>query len=199
MGMKIVRKLLKWIAVPLVCMMALVIALAGYLVISHNQPLVLPSPTGSYSVGRTEYDWIDGSRIDPLSDKGNEKRELLIWVWYPASRIPAGSQCPLFTACLGNCPRHRSRRPGQALRATLFTNTNTFVCQCSAGGRTKRLSGPHHAARYGTRTDRLHSIGRESRQSRIYRRRGKPHLHLERDCLSGWARGPALGEGNDPG
>ncbi len=85
MGMKIVRKLLKWIAVPLVCMMALVIAMPGYLVISHNQPLVLPSPTGSYSVGRTEYDWIDGSRIDPLSDKGNEKRELLIWVWYPAT------------------------------------------------------------------------------------------------------------------
>jgi predicted dienelactone hydrolase len=85
MGMKMLRKLLKWMAVPLVCMLALVGALVGYLFISHNQLLVLPSPTGSYSVGRTEYDWIDGSRIDPLSDQGNEKRELLIWVWYPAT------------------------------------------------------------------------------------------------------------------
>ena len=67
-------------------------ALVGYVVISHNQPLVLPTPTGLYNVGRTEYDWADDNRIDPLSEKANEKRELLIWVWYPA--VVQGPKAP---------------------------------------------------------------------------------------------------------
>jgi hypothetical protein len=43
----------------------------------------LPAPTGPYSVGRTQFDWIDESRPDP--DMPSEHREIVVWVWYPAS------------------------------------------------------------------------------------------------------------------
>jgi dienelactone hydrolase len=43
----------------------------------------LLAPTGPYSVGRTEFDWVDTSRPDPDSPNGH--RELAVWIWYPAS------------------------------------------------------------------------------------------------------------------
>jgi predicted dienelactone hydrolase len=83
--MNIEKKFLRGIGIVFTLFVVLIIALAGYLVFLHNQPLVLPVPTGSYNVGRIEYDWVDNNRIDPLSDTANENRELLIWVWYPVS------------------------------------------------------------------------------------------------------------------
>lgn len=43
----------------------------------------LPTPTGKYSVGRTQFDWTDESRTDPENPSGH--REIVVWVWYPAS------------------------------------------------------------------------------------------------------------------
>jgi predicted dienelactone hydrolase len=83
--MNIGKRILRGIGIVFILFVVLIIAFAGYLVFLHNQPFVLPVPTGSYNVGRIEYDWVDNNRIDPLSDTANEKRELLIWVWYPVS------------------------------------------------------------------------------------------------------------------
>jgi hypothetical protein len=91
---KIVRKILKGMGIAFLSSVALAIAFAGYLVISHHRSLVLPSPTDPYSIGRTEYDWVDDNRIDPLADRGNEKRELLMWVWYPVSVSVQGPKAP---------------------------------------------------------------------------------------------------------
>jgi len=77
--------ILRGIGLILLSIIVLVGALIGYLYIAHNVPLTLPAPTGTYSVGRVEYDWIDNNRIDPLSGNGNTKRELVVWVWYPAT------------------------------------------------------------------------------------------------------------------
>ncbi len=57
----------------------------AYLEISRNQTVVLSDPTGPYQVGRTAYDWVDDAREDPLAPTGGTKRELLVWVWYPAA------------------------------------------------------------------------------------------------------------------
>jgi dienelactone hydrolase len=46
-------------------------------------PSPLPAPTGSYQVGRTEFDWVDTSRPDLDSPSGH--REIVVWLWYPAS------------------------------------------------------------------------------------------------------------------
>ncbi len=82
---KNIKRLLVGFGVLILLAILFVAALAIDLVAWHNQSLLLPSPTGSYRVGRTEYDWTDESRIDALSDHANEKRRLLIWVWYPAA------------------------------------------------------------------------------------------------------------------
>lgn len=52
------------------------------------QPSPFPAPTGPYGVGRTQFDWIDSSRVDLESRHGH--RRLVVWVWYPASP-PSGS------------------------------------------------------------------------------------------------------------
>jgi dienelactone hydrolase len=88
------KKILKGIGLIFLLSVVFIIAFVGYIISAHNQPLKLPPPTGSYKIGRIEYDWIDSSRIDPLSDKANEKRELLIWVWYPVSESVQGSATP---------------------------------------------------------------------------------------------------------
>jgi len=43
----------------------------------------LPAPTGPDEVGRMEFDWVDTSRPDPDSPSGH--REIVVWLWYPAS------------------------------------------------------------------------------------------------------------------
>ena len=70
----------------------LVIGYIVLLVISRTSVQVLPQPTGSYSVGRMELDWTDPNRMDPLAKQPNSRRELAIWIWYPAQ--VAGSQKP---------------------------------------------------------------------------------------------------------
>ncbi len=92
--MKIIKKILKGIGFLLLSLAVIFIGFAVYLGILHRQPLHLPAPTGSYSIGRTEYDWTDEARIDTLADIPNQKRELLIWVWYPAGTTQQGSGIP---------------------------------------------------------------------------------------------------------
>jgi platelet-activating factor acetylhydrolase isoform II len=49
----------------------------------------LPAPTGPFAVGRVTVEWVDRSRIEPLSpDHGY--RTLMVDVWYPADASPAG-------------------------------------------------------------------------------------------------------------
>jgi predicted dienelactone hydrolase len=91
---KMIKKIITCITIAVLSIIVLVIAIVGYLVTTHNQPLNLPTPTGANIVGRSEYDWIDESRIDPLSYRSNEKRELLVWVWYPAGASQQNATAP---------------------------------------------------------------------------------------------------------
>lgn len=54
--------------------------------IEHNSSLTLPKPTGTFAVGRENFHWIDSSRVDYLAPNPNTKRELNVWIWYPASK-----------------------------------------------------------------------------------------------------------------
>ncbi|HEY3377413.1 MAG TPA: family membership, partial [Armatimonadota bacterium] len=82
--------MLKIIAITLVVCIVGAVLFVGLLYVYSSTPLQLPSPTGTYAVGRRLYDWVDSKRIDPLADQANAKRELLIWVWYPA-QLQSGS------------------------------------------------------------------------------------------------------------
>ncbi|HLY19021.1 MAG TPA: hypothetical protein VKR61_17445 [Bryobacteraceae bacterium] len=58
--------------------------LVGALWLEHRSEVTLPAPTGSFPVGRTLYDWVDETTVDALAPVRGTKRELLVWVWYPA-------------------------------------------------------------------------------------------------------------------
>jgi dienelactone hydrolase len=56
------------------------VVLWGDLWVEHRTMVTLPTPTGPFAVGRSIYDWTDEN------DRAGEqaKRELLVWIWYPA-------------------------------------------------------------------------------------------------------------------
>jgi dienelactone hydrolase len=60
-------------------------ALLGSLWLERRTPMTLPAPTGPFAVGRARYDWADSSTLDSLAPVPGAKRELLVWIWYPAS------------------------------------------------------------------------------------------------------------------
>ncbi len=66
-----------------------VVALLAGLWIEDASATSLPAPTGPFAVGRTYSDWIDDGAIDTLAPAPGVKRELLVWMWYPA--VPASA------------------------------------------------------------------------------------------------------------
>jgi dienelactone hydrolase len=77
----ILKLLLSIISISLIL---LALALA-YFLTQRNKTVTLPKPTGSFSVGRIGYDWIDDTRFDPFSKTKDDKRKLSIWIWYPVT------------------------------------------------------------------------------------------------------------------
>jgi predicted dienelactone hydrolase len=45
----------------------------------------LPPVPGRFGIGRVGFDWTDQKRPEPLSGEANAHRELMVYVWYPAS------------------------------------------------------------------------------------------------------------------
>jgi len=81
---KIIKKIVKGIAWFIAfCITGIIICLT-LLWLEHKQRVTLPLPTGQFAVGRTTYHWVDSSRTDSLAPIKNQKRELVIWIWYPA-------------------------------------------------------------------------------------------------------------------
>ena len=88
------KKLGKILLILLLVLVLVAISCIAFVEIRHRQTLVLPTPTGPYAVGRMEYDWTDQSRIDPLAPQAGMKRELVVWVWYPAMRVAGTEVAP---------------------------------------------------------------------------------------------------------
>lgn len=67
-----------------------VVLLTVYLLVSVAPPAILPvfsfeKPTGPYAVGTTVYHWIDEQRRETYSSNPEDRRELMVQVWYPAA------------------------------------------------------------------------------------------------------------------
>ena len=60
-------------------------ALLGSLWLERRTELTLPTPTGSFAVGRAIYDWTDDAKLDALAPVPGTSRELLVWIWYPSA------------------------------------------------------------------------------------------------------------------
>jgi dienelactone hydrolase len=80
---------IRTISVAVLVIILFILALIGLFgVLVHfgdHRQVVLPKPTGSYSVGRTLFDWIDQNRDDPYSAAVGKHRELMVWLWYPTN------------------------------------------------------------------------------------------------------------------
>lgn len=64
-------------------------ALFGLLWREHRTPLTLPAPSGHFAVGRTTFSWTNNSETDELAPAPGTKRQVLVWLWYPAARSPS--------------------------------------------------------------------------------------------------------------
>jgi dienelactone hydrolase len=71
-----------------------VLGIAALLVslwLEHRTEVTLPTPTGAFAVGRALYDWADDETLDTLAPGPGIKRELLVWIWYPAVAGPSAA------------------------------------------------------------------------------------------------------------
>ncbi len=65
---------LRWLGRIVAAFILLLLLAVAYLWVRENQPAVLPKPSGPYSVGRTEFDWVESQRTDPFSAQPNQPR-----------------------------------------------------------------------------------------------------------------------------
>src|SRR5713101_10037305 len=82
---RLVRRIFKGFAVLASLGVLGVGALLGSLWLERRTEITLPTPTGPFAVGRALYDWVDDETLDALAPVPGTKRELLVWIWYPAA------------------------------------------------------------------------------------------------------------------
>jgi hypothetical protein len=109
------KRLTKILLIFLLVITVIITSCIAFVEIRRNQTLVLPTPTGSYAIGRTEYDWVDQSRNDPDAPRAGTKRELLVWAWYPATRVSGAQSAPYLPAKWGDLMDQQHGFIGQQL------------------------------------------------------------------------------------
>lgn len=65
------------------------IAVLALLWREHRTEITLPELTGHFAVGRATYAWTNNAQMDNIAPTPATKREVLVWIWYPAARSNA--------------------------------------------------------------------------------------------------------------
>jgi predicted dienelactone hydrolase len=88
-----IKRLLKWVVRSFAALVAVVVVgvvvLLAFLRLEHNTEITLPAPTGHFAVGRTAYAWVNNAETDELAPTPGTKREVVVWIWYPAATTSA--------------------------------------------------------------------------------------------------------------
>jgi predicted dienelactone hydrolase len=79
------RRLIKGFAALALLFVAGLLVLLALLWQEHKTEITLPNPTGPFGVGRTTLYWMNNLETDELSPSPGVKRELVVWIWYPAA------------------------------------------------------------------------------------------------------------------
>ena len=83
------KRLTKWLVRSLVAIVLFaVVGLATLLALlsgEHSTAITLPAPTGHFAVGRTTFVWVNSAETDELAPSPGAKREVAVWIWYPAA------------------------------------------------------------------------------------------------------------------
>lgn len=53
-----------------------------------------PKPTGPYAIGTLTYHWVDTGRSEIFTADPNDRRELMVQIWYPAKADPKARRAP---------------------------------------------------------------------------------------------------------
>lgn len=77
-----------------VALVAVVLAASPALAQPGDEALPLVPTFGEYDVGTTAYHWVDESREEPHTDDPDDRRELLVEVWYPTAPDPDAPRAP---------------------------------------------------------------------------------------------------------
>jgi predicted dienelactone hydrolase len=83
-NVRTVPQIVKGFAVLLAIAAFGLMALLMALWLEHRTPVTLPAPTGPFAVGRTIVVWTDDATVDTLAPVQGTRRELVVWMWYPA-------------------------------------------------------------------------------------------------------------------
>src|SRR5579872_1558983 len=100
--------------------------LVGWLWLEHRTEVTLPAPTGPLAVGRALYDWVGDKTSDALAPEPGTKRELLVWIWYPAA-VAGQKQVAVVDDYLPVQVRARAGRVGGAPIFRLLTRDPSKV------------------------------------------------------------------------
>jgi predicted dienelactone hydrolase len=78
--------------IALISLLLVGVAGPGDLAAQESTPLPatidLPAPTGPYGVGRASFERTDDTRDEPFTADPADRRELVLWFWYPAEPLP---------------------------------------------------------------------------------------------------------------
>lgn len=53
-----------------------------------------PKPGGPYGIGTLTYHWVDPGRLESFTANPNDRRELMVQIWYPAKVDPSSPRAP---------------------------------------------------------------------------------------------------------
>src|SRR5579863_7809364 len=90
-----IKKMIKGIALVVLGFLAVgaigILILLGLLSREHRTPIALPALTGHFPVGRSSYELVNPLERDELAPSSEEKRRVIVWMWYPAAKSESGA------------------------------------------------------------------------------------------------------------
>lgn len=103
-----------------------------FIAVSMALPVVvpvprIPKPSGPYMIGTLIYHWMDANRPELFSDDPDDRRELMMQLWYPARRGASTPQAHYVQDARSLAPLARLLHlPGFALCHLEYVATNAF-------------------------------------------------------------------------
>lgn len=116
-------------------------ALGGVgLVVSAVPPILLPvfrlpRPTGPYAIGTLTYHWVDTARSEVFAPDPNDRREVMVQIWYPAKENPSSPRAPYVPDGGALAPlAHLIGLPGFTFNHLEYVTTNAILSASVADG-----------------------------------------------------------------
>lgn len=103
-GTPLARRIFKGFAVLAMLGVLGVATLLAALWLERRTEVTFPPVTGPFAVGRAIYAWADDARLDPLAPVRGTKRELLVWIWYPAVAGPSAAMMDFYVPLSQRAP-----------------------------------------------------------------------------------------------